>query len=102
MPDLVAAATTAESLNVFVAAIEACELSDTLRGTGPLTVFAPNDAAFVKLPAGTVQQLFQDLPQLTLILTYHIAPGLAMAADLMATATAVTLRGQTVTFANAD
>jgi uncharacterized surface protein with fasciclin (FAS1) repeats len=102
MSDLVATAAGVETLTTFVAALEACELSDTLRASGPFTLFAPIDAAFGSLPPTTMQQLYADLPQLAAILSYHIVPGLAMAADLMEMHEDTTLQGQMVTFANAD
>jgi uncharacterized surface protein with fasciclin (FAS1) repeats len=102
MPDLVTTAAGFESLAKFVAALEACELSDTLRASGPFTVFAPLDAAFGAVPATTIQQLYTDLPRLAAILRYHIVPGVAMAADLMEINVATTLQGQMVLFANTD
>jgi uncharacterized surface protein with fasciclin (FAS1) repeats len=60
---------------LIVAAVTACGLDKTLTGAGPLTVFAPTDAAFAKLPAGTVDALLKDIPKLTSILTYHVVEG---------------------------
>lgn len=70
----------------LVAAVKAAGLVDTLNSPGPFTVFAPTDAAFAKLPAGTVDTLVmpQNKGQLTSILTYHVVPGRVTAADLMA------------------
>lgn len=61
-------------------------LDETLSGPGPFTVFAPNNAAFAKLPAGTVDTLLQPANKSTLqsVLTYHVVPGTLTAADLMA------------------
>jgi len=56
---------------------------DTLKGTGPFTVFAPTDDAFAKLPEGTVKSLLADIPKLKSILTYHVVAGKVMAADVM-------------------
>jgi uncharacterized surface protein with fasciclin (FAS1) repeats len=69
----------------LVAAVKAAGLVDTLNGPGPFTVFAPTNAAFAKLPPGTVEQLVQPAmkPQLTSILTYHVVPGRMTSADLM-------------------
>ncbi|CAO4166513.1 FAS1 domain-containing protein [Methylorubrum populi] len=69
----------------LVAAVKAAGLVDTLSGPGPFTVFAPTDAAFAKLPPGTVQTLVQpqNKAQLTGILTYHVVPGTYTAKDLM-------------------
>ena len=64
--------------------LEAAGLVETLKGEGPFTVFAPTDAAFAKLPAGTVDTLLKDPKgDLTQILTYHVVPGVYTAKDLM-------------------
>jgi uncharacterized surface protein with fasciclin (FAS1) repeats len=70
----------------LVAAVKAADLVDTLSGPGPFTVFAPTNAAFGKLPAGTVDSLVkpENKPTLTKILTYHVVPGRLSAADLSA------------------
>ena len=70
----------------LVAAVKAAGLVDTLSGAGPFTVFAPTNAAFAKLPAGTVDTLLQPANQSMLqsVLTYHVVPGRITAADLMA------------------
>ena len=62
----------------------AANLVDTLQGKGPFTVFAPTDAAFAKLPAGTVEDLIkpENKAKLTAILTYHVMSGKVMAADV--------------------
>ena len=72
----------------LVAAVKAAGLVDTLSGPGPFTVFAPTNAAFAKLPPGTVETLVkpENKGQLTKILTYHVVPGNYTAADLMALA----------------
>ncbi|AUG51951.1 fasciclin domain-containing protein [Thalassospira marina] len=69
----------------LVAAVKAAGLVDTLSGPGPFTVFAPTNAAFDKLPAGTVDSLLkpENKPTLTKILTYHVVPGTLTAKDLM-------------------
>ena len=70
----------------LVAAVTAAGLVDTLSGPGPFTVFAPTDAAFAKLPAGTVATLVEPANKATLtkILTYHVVAGRVTAADLAA------------------
>ena len=70
----------------LVAAVKAAGLVDTLSSAGPFTVFAPTNAAFAKLPAGTVDTLLQPANKSTLqsVLTYHVVPGRLTAADLMA------------------
>src|ERR1700726_137986 len=69
----------------LVAAVKAAGLVDTLSGTGPFTVFAPTNAAFTKLPAGTVETLLkpENKDKLVSVLTYHVVPGRMSAKDLM-------------------
>ncbi len=83
----------------LVAAVKAAGLVDTLSGPGPLTVFAPTDAAFAKLPAGTVDTLVkpENKATLTTILTYHVVPGRVAAADLKNGQTLTTVQGGTLT-----
>lgn len=73
--------------------------AETLSGPGPFTVFAPTDAAFAKLPAGTVQGLLKNIPKLTQILTFHVVPGKLMAADVVKLTSAKTVQGQNLTIA---
>lgn len=70
----------------LVAAVKAADLVATLKGAGPFTVFAPTNAAFAKLPAGTVESLLkpENKAQLTKILTYHVVSGNVDAAGVMA------------------
>src|SRR5450755_3423664 len=72
----------------LVAAVKAAGLVDTLSGPGPFTVFAPTNAAFGKLPAGTVDSLVkpENKATLTKVLTYHVVAGKLSSADLMKTA----------------
>jgi uncharacterized surface protein with fasciclin (FAS1) repeats len=72
----------------LVAAVKAAGLVDTLTGTGPFTVFAPTNAAFAKLPPGTVDSLLkpENKEKLVAVLTYHVVPGRMSAKDLMDTA----------------
>nr|WP_210248415.1 fasciclin domain-containing protein [Methylobacterium sp. WL103] len=81
-------ASKASNLTTLVAAVKAAGLADTLSGKGPFTVFAPTNAAFAKLPAGTVDTLLKpDMKKtLTGVLTYHVVPGKLDAKDLMAKA----------------
>jgi uncharacterized surface protein with fasciclin (FAS1) repeats len=80
-----------------VAAVKAAGLVETLSGKGPFTVFAPNDAAFAKLPKGTVESLLKDIPKLTSILTYHVVAGKVMAGDVVKFTGAKPVQGQSVT-----
>jgi len=83
--DIVDTAVAAGSFNTLVAAVKAAGLVSVLKGDGPFTVFAPTDAAFAKLPAGTVESLLkpENKGQLTAILTYHVVPGKVMSKDLL-------------------
>ena len=75
--DIVAVASSAGDFSTLIAAAKAAGLVETLQGEGPLTVFAPTDEAFAKLPAGTVETLLkpENKDQLVSILTYHVVPG---------------------------
>ena len=73
--DIVATAVEAGSFTTLAAALEAAGLVAVLQGEGPFTVFAPTDAAFAKLPAGTVEALLADREALTRVLTYHVVAG---------------------------
>ena len=81
--DIVGVAVEAGSFTTLVAALKAAGLVETLQGKGPFTVFAPTDAAFAKLPKGTVEALLADKARLAAILTYHVVPGKVTAADVM-------------------
>jgi uncharacterized surface protein with fasciclin (FAS1) repeats len=83
MHDIIDTAVAAGNFKTLAAALTAAGLVDTLKGTGPFTVFAPTDEAFAKLPAGTVDSLLKDVPKLKAILTYHVVSGKVMAADVM-------------------
>jgi uncharacterized surface protein with fasciclin (FAS1) repeats len=84
MKDIVDTAVAAGSFKTLAAAVTAAGLIETLKGAGPFTVFAPSDAAFAKLPAGTVADLVkpENKAKLTAILTLHVMPGRVMAADV--------------------
>jgi uncharacterized surface protein with fasciclin (FAS1) repeats len=82
--DIVDTAAGAGQFNTLIAAAKAAGLVETLKGPGPFTVFAPNDAAFAKLPAGTVEALLKDKAKLASILTYHVVSGKVMAKDVKA------------------
>jgi len=101
--DIVAVAVGAGSFNTLVAAVKAAGLVETLQGAGPFTVFAPTDAAFAKLPKGTVEDLLkpENKEKLIAILTYHVVPGKVMAADVK-TMKAKTVNGQELTIVVAD
>jgi len=81
---IVETAASAGQFNTLVAAVKAAGLVDTLNGEGPFTVFAPTDAAFAALPAGTVDNLLkpENRDQLVKVLTYHVVPGSVMSGDI--------------------
>src|ERR671912_2972227 len=83
--NLVAAAMQSQDHQTLVAAFKAAGLVDTLAGRGPFTVFAPTDAAFAKLPAGTVETLLKpaNRGQLRSVLTYHVVPGKVTSSQLV-------------------
>jgi uncharacterized surface protein with fasciclin (FAS1) repeats len=93
MPNIVQTAVQAGTFKTLTAAVTAAGLADTLSGPGPFTVFAPNDEAFAKLPAGTVDSLLADIPKLTKILTYHVVSGNIKAADVVKLHDAKTVEG---------
>jgi uncharacterized surface protein with fasciclin (FAS1) repeats len=93
MADIVDTAVAAGSFTTLAAALKAAGLVETLKGSGPFTVFAPTDDAFAKLPAGTVDGLLNDIPKLKKILTYHVVSGKVMAADVAKIKSATTVEG---------
>ena len=99
--DIVDVAAAAPNFKTLVAAVKAAGLVDTLKGDGPFTVFAPTDAAFAKLPKGTVESLLkpENKAKLIAILTYHVVKGKVLAADVMklkSGAKVATVEGQSV------
>lgn len=96
--DIVDTAVNAGSFKTLAAALQAAGLVETLKGTGPFTVFAPTDEAFAKLPAGTVETLLkpENKAKLAGILTYHVVAGSVKAADVVKLTSAKTVQGQTV------
>ncbi|AHD10601.1 fasciclin domain-containing protein [Phaeobacter gallaeciensis] len=97
--DIVDTAAGAGDFSTLVAAVQAAGLVDTLKGDGPFTVFAPTDAAFAALPAGTVEELLkpENKDKLVEILTYHVVPGKVMSGDLVDDMKAATVQGSEVT-----
>ncbi len=87
----------------LAAALQAAGLVDTLKGTGPFTVFAPTDAAFAALPAGTVDTLLkpENKDQLVKVLTYHVVPGAVTAAQVSGLTEATTVEGQEISISTA-
>jgi uncharacterized surface protein with fasciclin (FAS1) repeats len=96
--DIVDTAVSAGQFKTLAAALKAAGLVDTLKSSGPFTVFAPTDEAFAKLPAGTVENLLkpENKDQLAAILTYHVVPGKVMAADVIKLDEAATVNGKMI------
>lgn len=82
--DIVDTAVGAGNFKTLVTALQAAGLVDTLKGTGPFTVFAPTDAAFAKIPKAQLDALLADKAKLTAVLTYHVVPGAVMSKDVKA------------------
>ena len=108
--NIVANASKAPNLTTLVAAVQAAGLATTLQGAGPFTVFAPDNAAFEKIPAATRTSLLEPAQKaaLTKILTYHVVPGRLTAADIAAeaqkgggTASLTTVQGEKLTVKDA-
>jgi uncharacterized surface protein with fasciclin (FAS1) repeats len=99
--DILATAQAAGTFNTLVAAVTAAGLADTLKSPGPFTVFAPTDAAFAKLPAGTVDMLLKPENQAMLqsVLKYHVLAGRVPAAEVVTLTSATTVEGGKVTIA---
>ena len=93
--DIVDTAVSAGQFKTLVKAVQEAGLVDTLKGAGPFTVFAPTDAAFAKLPAGTLEALLQDKQKLAQILTYHVVPGKVTASQVK-TGPVKTVQGQSL------
>ena len=97
--DIVDTAVANGSFTTLATALTAAGLVETLKGEGPFTVFAPTDAAFAALPAGTVEDLLkpENKDQLVAVLTYHVVPGKVMSTDLTEGMTAATVNGKDIT-----
>jgi uncharacterized surface protein with fasciclin (FAS1) repeats len=102
--DVVEVAVENGSFTTLVAAVKAAGLVETLQGKGPFTIFAPTDAAFSKLPEGTVEMLLkpENKDKLTAVLTYHVVSGKVMAADVVTIDKATTVQGQSVMVKSSD
>lgn len=102
--DIIDTAVEAGSFRTLVAAVEAAGLVETLRGSGPLTIFAPTDEAFARLPEGTLQSLLQpeNKSKLQAILTYHVVSGRVKAADVVKLNGIRTVQGQQIDIAVKD
>jgi uncharacterized surface protein with fasciclin (FAS1) repeats len=96
--DIVDLAVSQDNLKTLVAAVKAAGLVDVLKSDGPFTVFAPTDAAFAALPAGTLEMLLkpENKDKLVAILTYHVVAGKVMSTDLSNGQEAATVQGEKV------
>ncbi len=96
--DIVDLAVGQDNLKTLVAAVKAAGLVDVLKGKGPFTVFAPTDAAFAALPAGTLEMLLkpENKDKLVAILTYHVVAGQVMSTDLSNGQEAATVQGEKI------
>jgi uncharacterized surface protein with fasciclin (FAS1) repeats len=99
--DIVDTAVAAGSFTMLAKALEAAGLVQTLKGSGPFTVFAPTDEAFAKLPAGTLETLLkpENKEKLRRILTYHVVAGKVMAADVVKLRSAKAVSGDMIDIA---
>ena len=95
---IVETAVSAGSFKTLVAALKAADLVDAVSGEGPLTVFAPTDEAFAKLPKGTVESLLkpENKDQLVAVLTYHVAKGSYPASKVVQSDSIKSLQGQSI------
>merc|ERR1719207_296977 len=95
-PNIVELAESVKDLSTLVSAVVAADLADTLSSPGPFTVFAPTNAAFSALPAGTLDSLMkpENKAQLVDILTYHVLPAQVLSTDLKVYQRAATVEGK--------
>ena len=102
--DIVDTAVAAGSFTTLAKALQAAGLVETLKGSGPFTVFAPTDEAFAKLPAGALEDLLkpENKAKLTAVLTYHVGPGKVMASQVTGLDSAKTVNGQLLPVAVKD
>ncbi len=95
--DILTTATDAGNFTTLLTAIEAAGLTETLKGAGPFTVFAPTDEAFAKLKKADLDKLLKNKKNLAALLNYHVVAGSVKAADVAAMPTAKTVNGADVT-----
>jgi len=100
--DIVDTAVGAGNFKTLAKLLTDAGLVETLKGSGPFTVFAPTDEAFAKVPAATLDALAKDKNKLKAVLTYHVVAGKVMAADVVKLKEAKTVQGQSVTIDTKD
>ena len=100
--DIVQTATEAGSFKTLLTAVKAAGLVETLQGKGPFTVFAPTDAAFAALPAGTLEKLLADKEALKKVLLYHVVQGAVTANQVVGLTSATSVEGSPIAIAVKD
>ncbi|MBC7997108.1 MAG: fasciclin domain-containing protein [Leptolyngbya sp.] len=100
--DIIDTAVGAGKFTTLAKALGAAGLVETLKGKGPFTVFAPDDAAFAKVPADALNALIADKAKLTKVLTYHVVNGEVLAKKVVKLKSAKTLEGSSVAIKQAD
>lgn len=93
-PDIIDIATAAGSFGTLVEVVRAAGLTETLRGDGPFTLFAPTDAAFARLPPGTLESLLANPDKLAQLLKYHVVPGRLDANAVSSMSRLATVKGE--------
>jgi len=91
--DIVETATEAGTFTTLLTALDAANLTETMKGDGPFTVFAPTDAAFEALPAGALGGLLANTTELSRVLTYHVVSGKYMSAEIVGMSSLMSLEG---------
>ena len=102
MPKLIEVAHQAGHFKTLLQAVQTAGLTDALEGDGPLTLFAPTDAAFAKVSKDALERLLADKDKLTKVLTYHLAAGQYTASDVHGTSRITTLEGGDLTIDASD
>jgi uncharacterized surface protein with fasciclin (FAS1) repeats len=102
MNNIIETAVGNPDFSTLVTAIKAAGLVETLSGEGPFTVFAPNNAAFAKIPETSLSELLADKTKLSSVLTYHVVAGKVMAADVSGMTEAKTVQGSELEISNKD
>jgi len=100
--DIVQTATAAGSFKTLLTAVKAAGLVETLQGSGPFTVFAPTDAAFAALPAGTLDGLLKDPAALKKVLLYHVVSGSVTADKVVGLTSATSVEGSPIAISIKD
>ena len=100
--DLIETMTAAGQFNTLLKAAAEAGLTETLKGEGPYTVFAPSDQAFARLPEGTLDSLLKDKIRLKAVLSYHIVPARIPSADMAKLESTKTLDGHNLTVSTSE